>query len=138
MTTDSPSVETLDRKIVSSLEKIYPDTDHEMLARQCLQAIGDCLSGETPPLENLWSEHDCLLITYGNSIREPGSNPLVTLQACLHNQLQGVFSAVHVLPFFPHSSDAGFAVIDYTQVDPEPGNWEDINALARHFKLMAD
>lgn len=138
MTADSVSAETLDRKVVSSLEKIYPDADHEMLARQCLQAIGDCLSGEAPSLENLWSEHDCLLITYGNSIREPGSKPLDTLQSFLHNQLQGVFSAVHVLPFFPHSSDDGFAVIDYMQVDPELGNWEDIEALARHFKLMAD
>lgn len=138
MTTNSFSIEKLKIKLVSSLEKIYPDVDHSTLSRQCLEAMGECLSGEAPSLENLWSEHDCLLITYGNSIREPGSKPLDTLQAFLHNQLQGVFSAVHVLPFFPHSSDDGFAVIDYLQVDPELGNWDDINAIARHFKLMAD
>lgn len=138
MATDSFSISKLKSKLVSNLEKIYPDADHEALARRCLEAMGKRVTEDGISLENLWSERDCLLITYGNSIREPGSKPLDTLQAFLHNRLQDVFSAVHILPFFPHSSDDGFAVIDYTQVDPELGNWENINALAAHFKLMAD
>ncbi|HEX7025722.1 MAG TPA: alpha-amylase family glycosyl hydrolase [Gammaproteobacteria bacterium] len=138
MTTDFFSIDKLNSKIITCLERIYPQADQDALARLCLNAMGDRITDEATSLEHLWSERDCLLITYGNSIRDHGNKPLVTLQAFLHNQLKDIFSAVHVLPFFPHSSDDGFAVMDYLQVDPELGDWKDINALSNHFKLMAD
>lgn len=40
--------------------------------------------------------------------------------------LQSIFSHVHLLPFYPWSSDDGFSVIDYHQVASEAGEWQDI------------
>lgn len=138
MTTDFLSLEELHHKLTALLQNLYPSENSAELAKQCLDTIGPRLNRDMVAPERLWSEKDCLLITYGNSIREAGHKPLDTLQNFLHDNLQGVFSAVHILPFFPHSSDDGFAVIDYTQVDPELGEWDDINALAADFKLMTD
>jgi sucrose phosphorylase len=45
---------------------------------------------------------------------------------------------VHVLPFHPASSDRGFSVIDYAEVEPSFGTWDDIGALAARHRLMAD
>lgn len=45
---------------------------------------------------------------------------------------------MHVLPFFPSSSDDGFAVVDHRTVRPELGDWSDVEDLARSFRVMAD
>ena len=42
------------------------------------------------------------------------------------------------MPFFPSSSDDGFAVIDYRKVDPSYGNWNDIKKINKNYKIMAD
>lgn len=138
MTTDFFSVEELKQKIHVHVSALYPHCDPDQLTEQCLAAIGPRISKDKITPERLWSERDCLLITYGNSLREAGCKPLDTLRQFLYQHLQGVFSAIHVLPFFPFSSDDGFSVIDYKQVDPELGDWDDINALAEDFKFMAD
>jgi len=85
-----------------------------------------------------WSQRDALLIAYGDMIRKPGEAPLATLTRFLDSRLAGVFSAVHILPFFPSSSDGGFAVQHYRQVSPELGGWAHIRDLARRFDLMVD
>lgn len=138
MTTDFLSLPELKSKLSALLGYLYPNNDIDALVEDCLEAIGTRLNTEVVPPEQLWSESDCLLITYGNSIRTPHQKPLRTLKQFLHRHLQDTFSAVHVLPFFPHSSDGGFAVIDYTRVDPELGDWNDIKALAGEFKFMGD
>ncbi len=87
-----------------------------------------------------WSQDDVLLITYGDSIlrSDPQETPLGTLHHFLSNHLQDVITGVHILPFFPYSSDDGFAVIDYLQVNPKLGNWNDIERIADEFDLMTD
>jgi sucrose phosphorylase len=85
-----------------------------------------------------FSERDAVLITYGDSFRERGEKPLSVLGAFLREYLQGTVTTVHVLPFFPFSSDDGFSVIDYRRVNPELGNWEDIHELGRDFTIMFD
>jgi sucrose phosphorylase len=47
-------------------------------------------------------------------------------------------STIHILPFFPFSSDDGFSVIDYLRVNPEIGDWKDITRLGRNYRLMFD
>ena len=84
------------------------------------------------------TERDIMLITYGDSLRQPGAPPLQTLDTFLRQYLLGVISAVHILPFFPYSSDDGFSVIDYTAVNPDLGDWSDIRRLGQDFKLMFD
>ncbi|NPV66514.1 MAG: sugar phosphorylase [Anaerolineae bacterium] len=84
------------------------------------------------------SERDAVLITYGDLLRRAGEPPLRTLQAMLRAYLADVISAVHILPFYPYSSDDGFSVIDYLQVDPALGDWEDVRRINADFRLMFD
>jgi sucrose phosphorylase len=84
------------------------------------------------------TELDAILITYGDQVREPGVPPLQTLARFCEKQLAGLVSGVHVLPFFPYSSDDGFAVIDYRKVDAALGTWEDVARLGASFRLMFD
>lgn len=84
------------------------------------------------------SERDVVLITYGDLLRADDASPLVTLNDFLKKHLKDVVSTVHLLPFFPYSSDDGFSIIDYRAVSPEMGAWEDIDDLRQNFKLMVD
>jgi len=89
-----------------------------------------------PPV-NALTERDALLITYGDQVTEPGAAPLRTLAAFCDRHLAGVVSGVHILPFYPWTSDDGFSVVDYRAVDPALGTWEDVARL-RSFRLMFD
>ncbi len=91
----------------------------------------------SPPAERL-TERDAFLITYGDQISAPGRSPLQTLADFMNTHLRGSISGVHLLPFFPYSSDDGFSVIDYRQVDPELGSWDDVAHISRGFRLMFD
>ncbi len=81
---------------------------------------------------------DALLIAYADQVREPGTPPLRTLARFCEKRLGDLVSGVHLLPFYPWSSDDGFSVKDYFAVDPELGGWEDIARLGRSFDLMFD
>lgn len=84
------------------------------------------------------SERDAILISYADSIRREGEAPLRTLRRWLEGPLAGTVSTVHVLPFYPWSSDDGFAVQDYRSVEPTYGGWEDVEAIAGGHRLMVD
>lgn len=93
------------------------------------------------PIEPMdrWTEKDTVLITYGDIVRKPDEKPLETLGAFLARHVgQGEIRGVHILPFCPYSSDDGFSVIDYREVDAELGDWHDVMAIAKHYKLMVD
>src|SRR5438132_452260 len=79
------------------------------------------------------TQRDALLITYGDQVREPDAAPLQTLGEFLEEHAAGAVSGVHVLPFYPSSSDDGFSVVDYRAVDPELGTWDDVCRLGRRF-----
>jgi glycosidase len=84
------------------------------------------------------TERDAFLITYGDQFQEPGIPPLQTLYQVLVGTLDRPISGVHILPFFPYSSDDGFSVIDYARVNPEFGTWADVERLGGSFCLMFD
>lgn len=84
------------------------------------------------------SPKDVFLIAYPDHVTQPGEIPLRTLHAFLRRRLSGLIGGVHILPFFPSSSDDGFSVVDYLQVDPQFGTWDDIRRIAEDFKLMLD
>ena len=79
-----------------------------------------------------------ILITYGDSIRENSQTPLESLRHFLLQRFIGVFTAIHILPFFPYSSDDGFSVIDYHKVRSDLGDWSHIEAINDKFELMTD
>src|ERR1051325_2010279 len=84
------------------------------------------------------TQADALLITYGDQLREPGVAPLRTLADFAERHVADVVSGIHILPFYPWSSDDGFAVKDFFAVDSALGDWEDIHQLGRKFNLMFD
>ncbi|MBW2206688.1 MAG: sugar phosphorylase, partial [Deltaproteobacteria bacterium] len=84
------------------------------------------------------SEKDAILITYGDSLYRKGEMPLRTLHRFLRTFVKNAITGVHILPFYPASSDMGFSVIDYREVRPDLGTWEDIRKIAREYRLMAD
>lgn len=85
-----------------------------------------------------FSEADAILITYGDTLKRAEERPLRTLHRFAAEHLRGVFSGIHLLPFFPYSSDDGFSVTDFFAVRPDLGSWEDVRAIGGEFKLMVD
>ncbi len=85
-----------------------------------------------------FTEKDLVLITYGDLIKGEGKSPLATLHKYVDAYNRGAINTLHILPFFPYSSDRGFAVVDYLRVDPKLGTWEDIKGMAGHYDLMFD
>lgn len=77
------------------------------------------------------------LITYADRF---GGGDLSTIRDLLNGPLEGVFTGVHVLPFYTpfDGADAGFDPVDHRVVDPRLGTWEDIASLASTHDVMAD
>lgn len=88
--------------------------------------------------KDVFSEKDVVLITYGDQVRSESRKHLEVLLNFLKDYFSDSFSAVHILPFFPYSSDDGFSIIDYKLVNPELGAWEDIIDIGKEFELMFD
>lgn len=84
------------------------------------------------------SQRDVFLITYPDQIQSPGRPPLEVLREWIDRRLSDLISGVHLLPFYPSSSDDGFAVIDYRAVDPAFGTWDAVGRLASRYRLMVD
>ena len=85
----------------------------------------------------LWSEKDFLLITYADSIKKNNQKNLITLNSFLKKYCKE-FSYIHILPFFPFSSDDGFAVEDYKKIKIEHGSWKDLKKITKTFDIMVD
>ncbi|MFW5997097.1 MAG: sugar phosphorylase, partial [Lentisphaeria bacterium] len=122
------------------LERLYGKDQ----SKRCLERLNIFLSRYDTPLNvpdedhSRWSQRDVVLITYGDMAREENEKPIRTLKKFCDNYLRGCFNNVHILPFFPYSSDDGFSVIDYREVDPELGDWQDIENFAADYKLGVD
>ena len=88
--------------------------------------------------QNHWTQQDIIMITYGDSIAQKGEKPLISLQHFINHYIGNSINSVHILPFFPYSSDDGFSVIDYSSVNESLGDWQDIQEIAKHRRLMSD
>ena len=104
-----------------------------------LSAVLDAVSPEPSAGErDLFTEADIILITYGDTLLRKGEPPLQTLHRFSGDHFKGVFSGIHILPFFPYSSDDGFSVTDFQAVRADLGSWKDIQTIGGEFKLMVD
>lgn len=129
-------------RIETRFQRLYPE-QWEGLMERLLYTVGRYGVG-TPPAENPGGpdEKEVVLITYADSIRVASAEhlelPLVTLRRFCREHLRGAISTVHLLPFYPWSSDDGFSVIDYRVVDPPLGAWQEVEDLGQEFSLMFD
>lgn len=124
------------------LGSVYPDHATDKLLFDCLHAFwpdGSEVRKRGRTASNAsWSERDVYIITYGNSFVDGTHKPLDLLHDFLSEHLTKLASGVHILPYFPYTSDDGFAVTDYRVVDSSLGVWEDVGRIADDFKLMSD
>ncbi|EOV9016415.1 alpha-amylase family glycosyl hydrolase [Cronobacter muytjensii] len=120
------------------ITRIYGDTfsDAHFIAFE--KAISQTRSEISAPRKKGWDETDVVLITYADQFSAPGEKRLATLQRFFNDWLKPFFSHIHLLPFYPWSSDDGFSVVDYHRVDPQCGDWDDIARLNQHARLMFD
>jgi len=88
--------------------------------------------------EDRFTEKDIILITYGDLIQDEEHYPLEILREFSEKFLKNTINTIHILPFFPYSSDRGFSITDFEEVNPELGEWSDIEDLKVDFKLMFD
>ncbi len=122
--------------IKTRLRNIYGDQLSEEFTNRFIDEIEKhTVPGETG---NKWNESDLVLITYGDSIINNDEPGLQVLGRFLKKHLAKELSFVHILPFYPYTSDDGFSVVDYMAVNPELGDWEDVKKLGENFKLMFD
>lgn len=130
---------SLRASLEAKLSRLYgtqPGGGSAVLAR--LEALTGPIPEGRPPRPFPFTERDAILITYGDQLLRPDEAPLATLSNFLKGAAADVINTVHLLPFFPFSSDDGFSVIDYTAVNPALGTWDHIRGLRSTFRLMFD
>jgi len=124
------------------LEAIYETVDGVDYSRLCDELIEimrlQDVDSKPARYVNHWDESDCLVISYGDSILQAGEKPLHSLKRFLDKQVKGCINGVHILPFYPFTSDDGFSVLDYSSVNESLGDWDDIERIAADYKLMSD
>ncbi|WP_159520347.1 sugar phosphorylase [Sunxiuqinia indica] len=124
-------------KLINRLNRIYRKTLSEEWIEEFLQFVEE-RKNPTPKQRPLWDERKVVLITYGDVVKQKGEAPLETLRKFANEHFRGCISTIHILPFFPYSSDDGFSVMDFYKINPELGDWSNIEALEKDFLLMAD
>lgn len=133
---------TLTHQIEHHLEYIYRGTDVSNTEALAAELIGLMRLDTIEPVKNRyinhWDENDSILISYGDSVLNSGDQPLATLKSFLDSYTKDMIDGVHILPFYPFTTDDGFSVLDYSTVNPSLGDWSDIVAIAEDYSLMAD
>ncbi len=133
-----PVSESIRSRMLEKLNLLYGDRSETVLDRidALADRYDDLRSRDQRPL---WDERSVILITYGDQVRREGQSALeAQRQFLLDYEIDKVVSGVHILPFFPYSSDDGFSVIDYGEVDPAVGDWPDVHRLGDSFRMMFD
>jgi len=135
--------QALKTKLTQQLNFIYEEIklaqSIELLSNELINIMGLDKNCYQPVVyQNHWSQQDVIMITYGDSVVDKERKPLVSLQHFMDHYLGKSINSVHILPFFPYSSDDGFSVIDYSSVNEALGEWNDIKEIAKHRRLMSD
>ncbi|MGD8272766.1 MAG: alpha-amylase family glycosyl hydrolase [Desulfobacterales bacterium] len=124
-------------KVKDVLIKIYGE-QNAALALERIAPIIQKYGANKRKKTSYFSQEDVVLITYGDSLKKDGEAPLATLHAFANQYLKGAISNIHFLPFFPYSSDDGFSVMDFFEIDPALGTWQEVAAIGQDFELMFD
>ena len=124
-------------KIRELLSRIYGE-DRGRAAFERISLLIEKFPVQKRRKDGFFSEKDTVLITYGDSLIKEGQPPIATLHEFACNYLKDAISTIHLLPFFPYSTDDGFSITDFFAVNSELGNWEHVNAISKDFELMFD
>ena len=129
------------KKIISILKKIYRQIltkqNIDLLKNEIVQLIEGFNKKNRVNKINI-SEKTSLVISYGDNIYSSQSSSMKIFQKFFQKNLEKLFDTIHFLPFYPSSSDSGFAVKDHYQIDKKIGNWSDLKKISKSKKIMAD
>lgn len=112
------------------------DETHKLLEKYNLEPVH-----ERGDFKKVWTHKDQILITYGDMVKpdpKESVSKLRKLQQFLNEHVKYWISTIHLLPFYPSSSDDGFSVVDYMKVNASLGGWDNIEEMSKHFRLMGD
>ncbi|MFF3024884.1 sugar phosphorylase [Gottfriedia sp. NPDC057948] len=126
------------RKIKERLAFIYENEDIDQINSLIEKRIEEAKLNITKKRKQNWDESDVVLITYGDQFQEEGKPTLETFKKMFDEHLANKFELVHILPFYPYTSDDGFSVVDYKKVNPELGDWSHIENLSKSTRIMFD
>jgi sucrose phosphorylase len=123
--------------IYQRIEQLYPERLVEETVKGISQVI-EKYSTRITSKEYHLSQKDIVLIAYGDQVHQDTEASLKTLKLFLDNHLKNFVNSVHILPFYPYSSDDGFSVVNYNEVDPHMGSWREIESISGEYRLMVD
>ena len=125
------------KKLLNQLAFLYGEEKSPQLYERAQKVMDGYRTGIHAHTGEL-TERDSILITYGDQVRSPDEKPLQTLNKFCEKYLSNTVNGIHILPFYPWTSDDGFSVVDYRQIDPALGDWDDVSSMQSHFRLMFD
>ncbi|MFO3695723.1 sugar phosphorylase [Enterobacter huaxiensis] len=125
-------------KINDLIDFVYGETFSDAHLKMLLEKIENARTVITEKRKLNWDENDVVLIAYADQFSAEGEDALPVFTRFYNKWLSHSFSHVHLLPFYPWSSDDGFSVIDYHQVAPGTGTWQDVAELNKSANLMFD
>lgn len=128
----------MSQKIQKFLTEVYGDTFTSLHRDALYTRLEKARKVINKKRKSHWNERDVVLITYADQFHSANQKPLPTFNLFYAKWLKSIFSHVHLLPFYPWSSDDGFSVVDYHQVAKETGEWTDIDELNKSSRLMFD
>jgi glycosidase len=130
------------QRLRARFARLYGEAAAELCAIRAAMLVGrygmPAYVGEGSSTDPRWSEKTAVLIAYPNHVTDEHSAPLAVFVALASRRFVELFDTVHLLPFFPSSSDDGFSVIHYRLIDPAYGTWDDIRRLGQKFRLVFD
>ena len=123
-------------KTINTLKDLYGEHAHAIYTgiENLIETYQSKIKNEAQPL----NEKDAILITYGDNVQQEGIPHLKTLKKFVDTYCLPEINSTHILPCFPYTSDDGFSVTDYYEIDPDLGTWKEIEALAETSSLMFD
>ncbi len=129
------------KKIRSILENIYkpilPKSDINNFKDEIIQIIKN-FNKKNPKKKIIISEKTSLIICYGDAVYSNDKSSIKTFQRFFQKNLKKYFDTIHFLPFYPSSSDSGFAVKDHYKIEKRIGNWSDLKKISKFNNIMAD
>ena len=128
------------KKIKYKLNKIYnflPKNEIDLCAKEISLIINN-FNKNNKKKKWLVSEKTTMVICYGDSVYSKNQKNLTTFQNFFNKKLTKFIDTIHFLPFYPSSSDSGFAVKDHYKIDNKLGNWSDIKNFSKRKQIMSD
>ncbi len=119
------------------LEDIYKSPN---IASEIIEKLNNIYTPvETDITDTMWvSEKDVMLITYGDNIQSKNKPHFDTLFEFINNYIGELINTVHILPMFPYTSDDGFSVVDYTEIQHDLGDWHTLKKHSSNYYFMFD